>query len=53
MWCRSTAWKRPKCVVQLAKIYCFTHLDGNQPDAWRYVNEVQDAGKPVNVAGDR
>jgi NAD(P)-dependent dehydrogenase (short-subunit alcohol dehydrogenase family) len=38
---------------QLAKIYGFTDLDGSQPDAWRYVAEVQDAGKPADVAGYR
>jgi hypothetical protein len=32
---------------QLAKVYGFTDLDGSQPDAWRYVREVQDAGKPA------
>jgi len=38
---------------QLAKIYGFTDLDGSQPDAWRYVTEVQDAGKPADVSGYR
>ena len=38
---------------QLAKIYGFTDLDGSQPDAWRYVTEVQDAGKPADVNGYR
>jgi NAD(P)-dependent dehydrogenase (short-subunit alcohol dehydrogenase family) len=38
---------------QLAKVYGFTDLDGSQPDAWRYVTEVQDAGKPANVTGYR
>jgi NAD(P)-dependent dehydrogenase (short-subunit alcohol dehydrogenase family) len=38
---------------QLAKIYGFTDLDGSQPDAWRYLPEVQDAGKPADVAGYR
>lgn len=38
---------------QLAKIYGFTDLDGSQPDAWRYMVEVQDAGKPADVAGYR
>src|SRR6266550_7806419 len=38
---------------QLAKIYGFTDLDGGQPDAWRYVTEVQDAGKPADVTGYR
>lgn len=38
---------------QLARIYGFTDLDGSQPDAWRYVTEVQDAGKPADVTGYR
>jgi NAD(P)-dependent dehydrogenase (short-subunit alcohol dehydrogenase family) len=38
---------------QLAKVYGFTDLDGSQPDAWRYVAEVQDAGKPADVTGYR
>ncbi len=38
---------------QLAKIYGFTDLDGSQPDAWPYVVEVQDAGKPADVTGYR
>ncbi len=38
---------------QLAKVYGFTDLDGSQPDAWRYVTEVQDAGKPADVTGYR
>ena len=38
---------------QLALIYGFTDLDGSQPDAWRYVVEVQDAGKPANATGYR
>jgi NAD(P)-dependent dehydrogenase (short-subunit alcohol dehydrogenase family) len=38
---------------QLAKIYGFTDLDGSQPDAWRYVTEVQDAGKPADTTGYR
>lgn len=38
---------------QLAKIYGFTDIDGSQPDAWRYVVEVQDAGKPADVTGYR
>ena len=36
---------------ELAKVYGFTDLDGSQPDAWRYVVEVQDAGKPADVTG--
>ena len=38
---------------QLAKIYGFTDLDGSQPDAWRDVVEVQDAGRPANTVGYR
>jgi NAD(P)-dependent dehydrogenase (short-subunit alcohol dehydrogenase family) len=38
---------------QLAKVYGFTDLDGSQPDAWRYVPEIQDAGKPADVTGYR
>ncbi|MGH3385998.1 MAG: SDR family oxidoreductase [Nocardioidaceae bacterium] len=38
---------------QLAQEYGFTDLDGSQPDAWRYVPEVQDAGKPADVTGYR
>jgi NAD(P)-dependent dehydrogenase (short-subunit alcohol dehydrogenase family) len=38
---------------QLAKLYGFTDLDGSQPDAWRYVVEVQDAGKPADATGYR
>jgi NAD(P)-dependent dehydrogenase (short-subunit alcohol dehydrogenase family) len=38
---------------ELAKIYGFTDVDGSQPDAWRYLVEVQDAGKPAGVAGYR
>lgn len=38
---------------QLAKVYNFTDVDGSQPDAWRYVVEVQDAGKPADATGYR
>jgi len=38
---------------QLAKVYGFTDLDGSQPDAWRYVVEVQDTGKPADATGYR
>lgn len=31
---------------QLAREYGFVDLDGSAPDAWRYIVEVQDAGKP-------
>ena len=38
---------------QLARIYGFTDLDGSQPDAWRYLPEVQDAGRPADTTGYR
>jgi NAD(P)-dependent dehydrogenase (short-subunit alcohol dehydrogenase family) len=38
---------------QLAKVYGFTDLDGSQPDAFRYIGEVQEAGKPADVTGYR
>ncbi len=37
----------------LAREYGLTDLDGSAPDAWRYVVEVQDAGKPADTAGYR
>ncbi|MGW2423789.1 SDR family oxidoreductase [Streptomyces sp. NPDC001709] len=37
----------------LAQEYGFTDLDGSRPDAWRYLVEVQDAGKPADVSGYR
>jgi len=38
---------------QLAKVYGFTDVDGSQPDAWRYLVEVQDVGKPADTTGYR
>jgi NAD(P)-dependent dehydrogenase (short-subunit alcohol dehydrogenase family) len=38
---------------ELAKVYGFTDLDGSRPDCWRYMVEVQDAGKPADVTGYR
>ncbi|MFG3699827.1 SDR family oxidoreductase [Micromonospora sp. NPDC047620] len=38
---------------ELAKVYGFTDLDGSRPDAWRYLVEVQDPGKPADVTGYR
>jgi NAD(P)-dependent dehydrogenase (short-subunit alcohol dehydrogenase family) len=38
---------------ELAKVYGFTDLDGSRPDAWGYVREVQDAGKPADATGYR
>jgi len=37
----------------LAKVYGFTDLDGSQPDAWRYLVEVQDPGRPADATGYR
>jgi NAD(P)-dependent dehydrogenase (short-subunit alcohol dehydrogenase family) len=38
---------------QLAREYGFTDVDGSAPDAWRYLVEVQDAGKPPDPSGYR
>ena len=38
---------------ELAQVYGFTDVDGSRPDAWRYITEVQDAGKPADVTGYR
>ena len=37
----------------LAREYGFTDLDGSQPDCWRYMVEVQDAGLPADPTGYR
>lgn len=37
----------------LAKVYGFTDLDGSQPDALRYLTEVEEAGKPADATGYR
>ena len=33
---------------ELAREYGFTDVDGSQPDCWRYMVEVQDAGLPAD-----
>jgi NAD(P)-dependent dehydrogenase (short-subunit alcohol dehydrogenase family) len=38
---------------QLAQVYGFTDLDGSRPDAWRYIVEVQETGKPADATGYR
>ncbi len=38
---------------ELARDYDFTDLDGSQPDCWRYMVEVQDAGRPADPTGYR
>jgi NAD(P)-dependent dehydrogenase (short-subunit alcohol dehydrogenase family) len=37
----------------LAREYGFTDIDGSQPDAWRYMVEVQDPGLPPDATGYR
>lgn len=37
----------------LAREYGFTDLDGSAPDCWRYIVEMQDAGRPADVTGYR
>jgi len=38
---------------ELARIYGFTDLDGSRPDAWRYIVEVENVGKPADTTGYR
>jgi NAD(P)-dependent dehydrogenase (short-subunit alcohol dehydrogenase family) len=37
----------------LAREYGFTDVDGSRPDCWRYLVEVQDAGRPADPTGYR
>ncbi|PLW74432.1 SDR family NAD(P)-dependent oxidoreductase [Streptomyces sp. SCUT-3] len=37
----------------LAQVYGFTDTDGTRPDAWRYMVEVTEAGKPADDTGYR
>lgn len=39
--------------AEMAKRYGFTDIDGSQPDSWRYLVEVQEAGKPADATGYR
>lgn len=39
--------------AQLAKVYGFTDVDGSQPDCWRYLREVREAGRPADATGYR
>lgn len=43
-------WVRSEAMLDA---YGFTDLDGSQPDAWRYLTEVQEAGEPADVTGYR
>jgi NAD(P)-dependent dehydrogenase (short-subunit alcohol dehydrogenase family) len=38
---------------ELAPVYGFTDVDGTQPDCWRYLVEVQEAGLPASDVGYR
>ena len=38
---------------QLAQVYGFTDVDGTQPDCWRYMVDVVEAGGPAGDAGYR
>ncbi|WP_344865958.1 SDR family oxidoreductase [Planomonospora alba] len=38
---------------RLAREYGFTDVDGTRPDAWRYIVEVQEAGRPADDTGYR
>ncbi|TDC39545.1 SDR family NAD(P)-dependent oxidoreductase [Micromonospora sp. 15K316] len=38
---------------ELSQVYGFTDVDGSRPDAFRYISEVVDAGKPADVTGYR
>ncbi|MFF4185210.1 SDR family oxidoreductase [Streptomyces sp. NPDC001691] len=38
---------------QLAQAYGFTDLDGSRPDCWRYLVEVDSAGRPADATGYR
>jgi hypothetical protein len=37
----------------LALEYGFTDTDGSRPDCWRYLVEVQEAGRPADASGYR
>jgi hypothetical protein len=39
--------------IRTPQVYGFTDLDGSRTDAWRYMVEVQEAGKPADATGYR
>ncbi len=39
--------------AELAQTYGFDDVDGSRPDCWRYLVEVQEAGKPADATGYR
>jgi NAD(P)-dependent dehydrogenase (short-subunit alcohol dehydrogenase family) len=38
---------------ELARLYDVDDVDGSRPDAWRYLVEVTDAGRPADTTGYR
>jgi NAD(P)-dependent dehydrogenase (short-subunit alcohol dehydrogenase family) len=38
---------------ELAQVYGFTDLDGSRPDCWRYLVEVEEAGRLADATGYR
>jgi NAD(P)-dependent dehydrogenase (short-subunit alcohol dehydrogenase family) len=40
-------------IGQLAQVYGFTDLDGSQPDCWRDIREVREAGQLADATGYR
>jgi hypothetical protein len=39
--------------AQLAREYGFTDLDGSRPDIWRYIEDVREPGRHVDLADYR
>ncbi len=39
--------------AELARTYGMTDVDGSQPDCWRYLDEIQDPGRPATELGYR
>jgi len=39
--------------AELARTYGITDVDGSQPDCWRYLDEIQDPGRPATELGYR
>jgi hypothetical protein len=37
----------------VAQMYGFDDVDGSRPDCWRYLVEVQEAGRPADATGYR
>ena len=43
-------WLRSEAMLEAFGV---TDLDGSQPDAWRYLPEVKDPGRPADTTGYR